>query len=99
MKTYSTVESAVELVLIIYEANHNMTNTEVIRKQVYSWYNHTDITDSEMLAACVIQFGYYHPEVTLDDMKIAKHEWFPENPFDNFSIEEIEAAQNDIIYW
>lgn len=99
MKVYSTVENAVELAVMIYEANHTMTNTETIRKQIYSWYNHTDITDAEALAACAIEFGYWNPNVTLDEIKIAKNEWFTENPFDAFSIEEIEAAQHDIRYW
>ena len=99
MKMYTTVENAVALVVENLEANHIACNTECIRNRVYSWYNHSDVTDPEMLAACALMGKDWYPGATYQDMLDAKEWWFPKNPYDEISIWEIEAAQHDAMWW
>lgn len=99
MKTYSTVEAAVQLVIDVLEANYISSNTECIRNRVYSWYNHSDVTDPEILAACTLEGKDWFPGATYKDMLIARDLWFPHNPYDEISIWEIETAQHDAMWW
>lgn len=99
MKRYATVEAAVVLVVDYYEANHITCNTDFIRNRVYSWYSHSDVTDPEMLAACALMEKDWYPGATYQDMLNAKEWWFPQSPYDEISIGEIEAAQHDAMWW
>lgn len=99
MERYTTVENAVTLVIEILETNHIASNTDAIRNKVYSWYTHSDVTDSEILAACALEGKDWYPGATYQDMLNAKNWWFPQNPYDEISIWEIEAAQHDSIWW
>ena len=98
MKRYATVEAAVILVIENLEANHIACNTECIRNKVYNWYVHSDVADPEILAACVLMGMDWAPDVTYKDMLDAKEQAFPQNPFDEFGVWEIEAAQKDMMW-
>jgi len=98
MRTYMAVEKAVKLASDIFEANHIVCDNESIRNRVLSWYNHSDIADSEILAACALNGKDWFPGATYEDMLAAKEWWFPQNPYDEISIWEIEAAQHDVIW-
>lgn len=98
MIMYATVEAAVNLVIENLEVNHIASDTESIRNRVLSWYNHSDVTDPEILAACALMGKDWFPEATYQDMLDAKHWWFPQNPYEEISIWEIEAAQYDAIW-
>ena len=75
MTHYSTVEKAVELANNVLEASGIMMGNDTLRSRVFSWYNHTDVTDPEILAACAI-FGYYDSDYTYDDMLKDRDFWF-----------------------
>lgn len=98
MNTYSTVEAAVALVIENLEANRISCNTECIRNRVLSWYNHSDIVDVEMLAGCTLMGRDWFPDATYQYMIDAKNWWFPQDPYNEISIWEIEAAQRDAIW-
>jgi len=98
MKRYATVEAAVALVIENLKANHMKYNTEHIYNRIYSWYNHSDVTDPEILAACALMGKDWYPGATYQDMLDAKEWWFPQNPYDEISIREIEAAQHDSVW-
>lgn len=100
MKFYSTVEKAVKLAVDILEINHIMDSTENIRARVYSWYENSDVTDPEVLAACALMGIKWFPEATYETMINAKEYWFPTEPYyyNETSIWDIEAAQQDILW-
>ena len=52
-----------------------------------------------MLAACALMGKDWYPGATYQDMLDAKEQWFPQNPYDEISIWEIEAAQHDAMWW
>lgn len=99
MKKYTTAEDAIRLVIDILEANHLVSDTENIRKRVYSWYNHSDVADSEMLAACAMTGKDWFPGATYEYMIEVKNYWFPPIPYEEIAIWEIEAAQHDSMWW
>ena len=99
MKRYTTVEISVQLAIDIFEANHIVCDTKSIYNRIYNWYNHSDITDPEILAACALEGMDWSPRSTYQEMLNAKERWFPQNPYDEISIWEIEAAQHDSIWW
>lgn len=95
--TYSTVEAAVRIVIEELELQHIPCDTPSIRARVYGWYEHSDVADPEVLAACALTRDWY-PTATYHDMLKAKEYWFPSNPYENFASWEIEAAQHDA-FW
>lgn len=77
MKKYATVENAVNLVIETLEAKHICSDSDSIRKRVYSWYNNSDVTDPQMLAACALEGKDWFPGATYEYMERAKEFWFP----------------------
>jgi hypothetical protein len=98
MNTYAVVEMAVKLVVDNLEANGIMSDTNSIRNRVLSWYNHSDIVDAEILAGCALMGRDWFPGATYQYMIDAKKWWFPQDPYNEISIWEIEAAQHDAIW-
>ena len=96
--TYMTVEAAINLVIENLEANRIPCDTPSIRARVTSWYEHTDITDPEVLAACALEGKNWTPAATYQWMLEARDYWFPQNPYDEIPIWEIEAAQRDAMW-
>lgn len=99
MKFYTTVENAVKIAVDLFEANHIVSDTESIRRRIYGWYNHSDVTDPEVLAACALEGKDWFPGATYEEMLEAKAEWFPDVVYDDIAIWEIEAAQHDALWW
>lgn len=93
--TYTTVELAVLTAERILEVEHIACDTNSIRSRVYSWYEHSDVTDPEILAACALSGKDWYPAATYKDMLEAYEYWFPSDPYENIPIWEIEAAQHD----
>ena len=91
MVKYTAAETAISLVIENMEINHIACNTESIRTRVYSWYNNSDVTDPEILAACALEGKDWYPGATYQDMLDAKNYWFPKNLYDEVPIWEIEA--------
>ena len=96
MKIYSTAEKAIELAIYHFEINGISVDTGSICHRIYGWYNNTDVTDSEMLAACAIEGIDWSPNATYQLMIEAKDRWFPQEPFYNIPIWDIETAQYDM---
>lgn len=67
MMNTNLIESAVNIVVNFFEAEGINENTSTIRERVTEWYNKTDITDAELLAAAAIT-GHYEIGITLDDI-------------------------------
>ena len=78
MKEYTTVEAAVTLAVKNLEANHAVCDTKSIRNKIYNWYIHSDVTDPEVLAACVLAGRDWSPAATYQEMLDAKEQYFPE---------------------
>lgn len=76
MLNYSLIEKATILANEYYEANHIYVASDIIRKQVTDWYNHTDITDEVVLASAVIRIGDYE-HITLDELEQLVESFFP----------------------
>lgn len=93
MTKYTAAETAISLVIENMEINHIACNTESVRTRVYNWYNNSDVTDPEVLAACVLEGMDWFPGVSYKTMLEAKERWFPKNPYDEIFIEDIEIAQ------
>ena len=93
---YTTVETAVKMAVDLLEANHIANDTDSIYRRVITWYEHTDVADPEILAACALTGRDWFSGATYDMMLEAKEEWFPHNPYDEIAIWEIEDAQLDM---
>ena len=95
----ATIELAVSLASDIAEANQIAMNNSSIRARVTDWYNHTDVTDIEMLAALSLE-SCYNSMFTFSDMQDVKNYWFPyEEYYGETSIWDIEAAMADMKYF
>lgn len=99
MIIYSTVERAVKLVVDNFEINHMTCDTQAVRASVHSWYDNSDVTDPEILAACVLMGKDWFPGATYQYMLDAKEWWFPQDSYEGTSIWEIEAAQHDMMWY
>lgn len=111
MTNWKLIEKSIKLVIDLFEAEGIMEDSKVIVHNVMTWYNKTDVTDAEMLAAAAIS-GPYRFGTSWDELIDLKEFYFPAdlekfgNPaheeelmLDSYSIEEIESAQNDFLYW
>lgn len=109
MMNWKLIEEAVDLVNELFEAEGIVESTTFIREKAIEWYSHTDIYEAHMLAAATIS-GHYRFGTSWDELIDLREFYFPSNydyppivrtytevpvEYDNFSIEEIEAAQND----
>lgn len=84
---------AVDILVNHFEANHIQIQTAVLEDQVMSWYTNSDIADACMLAAAVLQWGYWR-QISFTDWLDAREYWFPQdNIF--FSAAEYEASYHD----
>ena len=84
---------ATELVNEFLEAeNIHMTNDSIMER-AREWYDHTEITDPETLAAVVL-YGDFDPSIRIDAIEELTQFYFPTEPFE-LHIGEIEAALKD----
>ena len=95
----TSVNNAVILAMREFEAQNIVCDSKSIQRRIETWYNHTDETDPKVLVACALTGKDWFPGATYQFMKEAKDYWFPEDPYSLFSIEEIETAQKDSIWW
>lgn len=98
MTKYTTAETAITLVIENFEINHIACDTKCIRNRVYDWYNNSDVTDPEMLAACALEGMDWFPGATYKLMLEMKERWFPKDPCDEIFIGDIEMAQADMAW-
>lgn len=97
MMNMRLIENAVRLVVELFECEGIYESTVTITERAINWYNHTEITDEEMLAAVTIS-GRYDSSLSWKELERIKEFYFPSCPIemDHFHIGEIEMAQNDI---
>ena len=85
------INQATRLVMEWAEANHITVAEKTIRNQVESWYNNTDAATPYIIAASVMEYGYYEDQ-TYEMMQQAEMYYFPETPEDTlFHVSEYEA--------
>ncbi len=91
------IEDAVKLVVELFEYEGISESTATITERATDWYNHTDITNDEMLAAVTI-YGKYNSSLSWPELEKIKEFYFPSCPIeaDHFHIGEIEMAQADM---
>lgn len=87
---------AIELVVMIHEANHQVVDNDSITRAVNDWYTHSDIVDPEMLAAAVLEYGMWRL-INFLDWEAAHNKWFPQYD-DRYGVWEFEASYHDNIW-
>lgn len=96
MVNMNLINEAVKLAARLFEQEGIAVNNEAIENSAKEWYNHTDITDAEELAAAV-WIGEYNPKITYGNILDLKEMLFPTEPLEmqHFHIGEIEEAMRD----
>ena len=96
MTNWILIKEAVELVSNLLAAEGAYELPQSIEKRCLDWYNHSEITDPEMLAAAALN-GPYNPEFTWDDLLALRNFFFPPMPLDltEISVQEIKEALFD----
>ena len=87
---------AIDMVVLIHEANRRTVDSDSIKNAVLSWYVNSDIVDPEMLAAAVLEYGTYR-QITYTDWESAQNKWFPQYE-ERYAAWEYEASYYDE-YW
>lgn len=98
MTNWKLINDVVKSLTEIYEAEHIVETKAAIEKRVIEWYNHTDITDEQMLIAAA-WLGTYDPSIKYEEIEDARDALFLEIyiplEYTEIHIGEIEAAIND----
>lgn len=81
MININLIEQAVQLAIEHFEMKGLTMNTSIIKQRVLNWYNHSDIADTEMLAAAAI-VDDYDLSYTYEDIISWKEFYFPEIPIE-----------------
>ena len=98
MMNNNLINQATRLVMEWAEANHITIAERTIRSQVESWYNNTDAATPYIIAASVMEYGYYEDQ-TYEMMQQAEMYYFPETPEDTlFHVSEYEASMYDAMW-
>lgn len=102
MTNWKLIDNVVDCLTAIYEAEHIMETRKSLQERVIEWYNHTDITDEQMLIAAA-WLGTYDPSIKYEEIEDARDALFLEVyiplEYTEIHIREIEAAMNDSKYW
>ena len=77
MTNWTLINDVVQCLTEIYEAEHIIETRVTIEKRVIEWYNHTDITDKQMLVAAA-WLGNYTPSIKYEDIENARDALFLE---------------------
>ena len=96
MLNMNLILEAKDLVNDFFAAENLYEADESIIKRAKVWYEHTEITDAETLAAVVL-YGEFKPGIRHDEIMKIKHYYFPSEPFE-LHIGEIEAALADAMW-
>ena len=99
------IKRAVRLIIEIEEAEGIIEQTSNVEARVLDWYNNTEITSAEMLAAASM-LGDYSKDIKYDDIvRLCENYFYDEEParkagyYDtDFSIGEIEDSYRDY-FW
>lgn len=86
-----------KIIVNSFECEHIFVDNESIDRRLTDWYNHTDYTEPETLAALTM-YSEYNPFITYQDVKEIKEFFFPSIPSFEIHISEIEAALHDYDY-
>ena len=98
MMNNNLINQATKLVIEWAETNHITIAERTIRSQVESWYNSTDAATPYIIAASVMEYGYYEDQ-TYEMMQQAEMYYFPETPEDTlFHVSEYEASMHDAMW-
>lgn len=70
------------------------------KAKVENWYNHTEITDAQTLAA-VVMSGDFEPGITIKEIQQIEEFFYPSIPpeYTEIHIAEIEEAEKDNLWW
>lgn len=102
MTNWKLIDNVVDCLTAIYEAEHIMETRKTLQERVIEWYNHTDITDEQMLIAAA-WLGAYDPSIKYKEIEDARDALFLEVYFpfecEEIHIGEIEAAMKDSRWW
>ena len=94
-----TEQKTILAVCDYYEAEGIMESTGKIAEQVNSWYRNTDITDVKVLAAAVMEYGFYTSLPDYSELLQNKEFYYPTIPIEYqgyVSCEEL--AMDESIY-
>lgn len=96
MMNKQLIAETVRIVIDYFEGERIYEETKSIETRAIEWYNHTEITDSQTLAA-VTMYGSFIPTITYDEIKQIENYFFPSEPIElcNFHISEIENSLRD----
>lgn len=98
MMNNNLINQATKLVMEWAEANHITVTERAIRSQVESWYINTDAATPYIIAASVMEYGYYENQ-TYEMMQKAEMCYFPETPEGTlFHVSEYEASMRDAMW-
>ena len=99
MTNTNLINTTVDIIAKLNESNYIYETNATIRARVTDWYNHTDITDSELLAAAAL-IGDFNPVITMNDIEASRDFYFPTVPFEYTEIHsyEIEEALRDTLW-
>ena len=87
-------EEVFKTVIDAFEFEQILMDNTTIDRRITDWYNHTDYTDVETLAALVMG-SEYRASITCDEVEEMKEFFFPSHPHFELSIAEIEMALHD----
>lgn len=87
-------EEVFKTVVDAFEFEQIFMDNKTIDRRITDWYNHTDYTDVETLAALVMG-SEYRASITCDEVEEMKEFFFPSHPRFELSIAEIEMALHD----
>ena len=79
---YTTAEMALYLAIDALEAYNICPCAATLREKIYDWYNHTDVTDPEVLAAVALEGKKWRPDFTYDQMLEIRNYWFPQEQYE-----------------
>lgn len=77
MTNMRLIAETVKLINDYFEAENITATNQTITNQAIEWYNHSEITDAEMLAAAVMTYGNYKPGTTWDELEQLRDFYFP----------------------
>lgn len=87
-------EEVFKTVVDAFEFEQILMDNATIDRRITDWYNHTDYTDVETLAALVMG-SEYKASITCDEVEEMKEFFFSSHPHFELSIAEIEMALHD----
>lgn len=100
MMNTNLIEITVKMVTDYFETEGITESTVTIKTRAERWYNHTEITDAQTLAA-VVMSGDFEPGITIKEIQQIEEFFYPSIPpeYTEIHIAEIEEAERDSFWW